>query len=228
MSAATPSDLFDPRVSVILSGSNRALLNWVAYSLVSHHRGGFVWGHVRLPDEILEDDDLLTTDVLPPERFLTVSPSELVPDNFRGNVALGGLARSEAEEDSLRRFADFLSLPDQTQRLISELPGEGPAPVLVLSGAHRLAPLYTPELVGPTIRRIVEFGGPVLIVWAESRVGARSEFDRILLLGSDGPKNWKDAVLSVERGWPTGPLTTGTEHRLGDLPPVASVLARHL
>lgn len=228
MTGPTPPDLFDPRTSVILSGNSRPLLNWVAYALVANHPGGFLWGHVRLEDEVLEENDPLKTPIIPRERLISVSPDELVPDDFRANVALGGLARSDAEEDSVRKFADFLRLPDQTQRLISELPREGPAPVLVLSGAHRVAPLYTPGAVGPTLRRVIEFGGSVLIVWAEARVEARFQFDRVLHLTGDEPKNWRDAVLTVEKGWPTGPLMTGAKLRLGDMPSVASVLGRNL
>lgn len=181
-----------------------------------------------MEDEVLEDTDPLKTQTIPREKFIAVSPNELMPDDFRGNVALGGLARSEGEEESVRRFADFLRLPDQTQRLFSELPREGPSPVLVLSCAHRLAPLYTPEAVGPTIRRIIEFGGSVLVTWAETRVRARFEFDRVLYLKGDEPKRWKEAVLTVEKGWPTGPLTTGAELRLSDISMVASVLGKRL
>ena len=228
MTTPTPPDLFDPRTSVILSGSSRPLLNWVAYSLVVNHAGGFLWGHVRLEDEVLEENDPLNRQIIPRERFISVSPEELVPDDFRANVALGGLARSDAEEDSVRRFADFLRLPDQTQRMISELPREGPAPVLVLSGAHRVAPRYTPGAVGPTLRRVIEFGGSVLIVWAEARVEARFQFDHVLHLTGEDPKTWQDAVLTVEKGWSTGPLTTGAKLRLGDIPSVARVLGSHL
>jgi hypothetical protein len=179
-----------------------------------------------LEDEVLDESDLLKSPVIPREQLIMVSPDELVPDDFRGNVALGGLARSEAEEESVRRFADFLRLPDQTQRLISQLPPEGPSPVLVLSGAHRLAPLYSAEAVGPTVRRIVEFGGSVLIIWADARVEARFQFDHVLHLTGGEPKNWKEAVLTVEKGWSAGPLTTGAELRLADLPTVASVLGK--
>jgi len=226
VSASSSPELFEPRCSVFLSGSDRSLLNWVAFALVSSHRGGFLWGHVKLEGEILEESDLLKSTVLPPERLLVVSPRELVGEDLVANVAVGGLVRSEREDGAVRNFVDFLRLPTQTQEMISRLPAGDPRPVLVLSGAHRLASLYPMGAVAPTIRAVVEAGGSMLVVWADAPVSGRLAFDRILNLRGGDPLNWKDAVLTVERGWNEGPLRTGAEIRLGDLSLVAEVLGK--
>jgi hypothetical protein len=218
--------LFDPRTSVILCGSGRALLNWVAYGLVAEHPGGFIWGHVRLDGEVLEDSDLLKTQLIPPDRLITVSPRDLVRDERAGNVAMNGLLRSEKDDDLVRGFADFLRLPRQTQELISRLPRDGPRPVLVLSGAQRLGPLYASEAVGPTLDAIVRSGGSVLMIWAEAPVSGRLHFDHILHLKGEEPSRWKEGSLTVERGWPSGPLRTGATVGLQDLAPVAGVLGK--
>ena len=228
MGASTITGLFDPRTSVILCGSSHSLLNWVTYALVVGHPGGFLWGHVRLEGEVLEDTDLLKTQLIPKDKFISVAPGELSRDEFGGNVALGGLVRSEKEEESVRRFADFLRLPGQTQKLISELPRDGPSPVLVLSGAQRLSALYSGESVGPTIRSVVEFGGSMMVPWAEAPTAGRLEFERILHLKGESASRWREAELTVERGWPKGPLRTGAKFRLHDLTPVLSVLERYL
>ena len=224
MTESAPSALFEPPTSVFLSGTGRNLLNWVAYALVAEYRGGFLWGHVQLAGEVLESSDLLKTPLIPPERLIMVSPQELVRDELSGNLAVGGLVRSEKDDSSVRGFADFLRLPKQTQELISRLPRDGPRPVLVLSGAHRLAPLYAVDVVGPTIRSIVELAGPMIAVWSDAPVAGRFEFDHILHVKGDEPSNWRESVLTVEKGWPTGPLRSGAEIRLRDLAPVAAVL----
>jgi len=224
--AFEPPDLFEPRTSVILCGSKRALLRWVAYALVAGHPGGFIWGHVRMEDEVFEESDLLKTKLIPRDRFLTVLPRELTRDELAGNVAIGGLMPSETDKDEVRRFADLLRLPKQTQELFSRLPRQGPTPVLVLSGGQRLAALYSMETVGPTLRSILRFGGSMLMTWAEAPPAGRLEFERILHLEGNEPSQWRDAVLRVERGWPSGPLRTGAELRLRDLAPVASILGR--
>lgn len=226
MTASPSSDLFDPRTSVFLWGASRSLLNWVAYALVADRPGGFLWGHVGMEGEVFDDDDLLSTQVIPRDRFIPVSARDLVRDEFAGNVALGALQRSEAEDEVVRRFADFLRLPAQTRELTSRLPREGPSPVLVLSGGQRLAALYPREAVGPTVRSIVEFAGSMLLTWAEASTVGRLEFEHILHVKGYEPAKWRDAVLTVERGWPTGPLETGKALRLGDLALVASVLGR--
>ena len=136
--------------------------------------------------------------------------------------------RSEGEDELVRRFADFLRLPAQTQDMISRLPREGPSPVLVLSGGQRLAALYPVEAVGPTIRSIVQFGGSMLMTWAEAPNEGRLEFERVLHVKGYDQSKWRDAVLTVEKGWSTGPLRTGAELRLGDVAPVATVLSRTL
>lgn len=219
-----PPDLFDPRTSVLLCGSGRSLLRWVAYAFVAERPGGFFWGHVRMEGEVFEDTDLLKTQRLPRDRFISVLPTELMRDELAGNVALGGLMRSEEEDAQVRRFADFLRLPKQTQDLFSRLPREGPSPVLVLSGGQRLAALYSLESVGPTVRSIVHFGGSMLMTWAEAPPAGRFEFERVLHLDGYETSKWRDAVLTVEIGWPTGPLQTGAKLRLRDVAPVASVL----
>jgi hypothetical protein len=112
--------------------------------------------------------------------------------------------------------------------MISRLPREGPSPVLVLSGGQRLAALYSPEVVGPTIRSIVQFGGSMLMTWAEAPTGGLLEFERVLHVKGYEPSKWRDAVLTVEKGWSTGPLRTGAELRLRDVAPVAAVLSKTL
>ena len=221
-----PLGLFDPRTSVFLCGSGRSLLNWVAYALVADHPGGFLWGHVQLEGEVLEDSDLLKSPLIPRERLITVSPRELMRDEVAGNIVVGGLVRSEQGDESVRSLADFLRLPNQTQEMISRLPSGDPRPVLVLSGAHRLASLYPMEAVGPTVRSIVETGGSMLLVWADAPVAGRQEFERILHLKGDEPPKWRNAVLTVERGWPTGPLQTGAKVHLRDVSSIASVLRK--
>ena len=226
MSAVVPSRLFEPPTSVFLCGGDRSLLNWVAYALVADNPGGYLWGHVRLEGEVLDETDLLQTPLIPRDRLITVSPNQLVRDELAGNVAVGGLVRSEKEDESVRSFADFLRLPAQTQEMISRLPREGPRPVLVLSGSHRLAALYSGEAAVATIRSVVELGGSMLLVWADAPVAGRLSFERILHLKGDEPPHWRDAQLTVERGWPTGPLRTGVKVHLRDLPQVASVLGK--
>jgi len=223
---ASLQDLFEPRTSVIMCGSGRSLLNWVAYGLVVGHTGGYLWGHVQLQGEVLEDSDLLKTPLIPRERLIVVAPKELERNERGGNVGLNSLIRSDGEEETVRSFSEFLHLPRQTQEMIAELPPDGPRPVLVLSGAHRLNTLNPPDVVGPMIRTVVDTGGPVLELWADAPNDTRFGFEHILHLSGGEPSRWREAFVTVEKGWTQGPLQTGAKVSLRDLPPVAAVLGK--
>ena len=219
-------DLFEPRTSVILCGSGRSLLNWVAYGLVQGHPGGFLWGHVQLDGEVLEDTDLLRTPLIPPDHLIVVAPKELERNEVAGNIAVSHLIRSEGEEETVRSFSEFLRLPRQTQEMIAGLPPEGSKPILVLSGAHRLHTFYPPDVVAPTIRTLVESGGPVFMLWADAPNANRFGYEHILHLKGEEPSKWREAFVTVEKGWTQGPLQTGAKVGLRDLPPVAAVLGK--
>jgi len=227
MTAREPvQDLFEPRTSVILCGSGRSLLNWVAYGLVVGHPGGFLWGHVRLEGEVLEDTDLLKASLIPPDRLIAVAPKDLAGNELESNVAISYLIQSEGDERARHSFLEFLRLPHQTQEMIAGLPHDGPSPVLVLTGAHRLHSINPPNVAGPMIRTVVETGGPVCMLWADAPDAGRFEFEHILHLKGDQPAKWREAFLTVERGWPQGLLQTGATVSLRDLPAVAAVLAK--
>ncbi|HYB63045.1 MAG TPA: hypothetical protein VEE86_01300 [Thermoplasmata archaeon] len=224
MSKVPAAGLFDRPTSAILCGTDRPLLNWVAYALSSAPGVESIWTDVRLDDELLDPSDLLHRDLIPKERFLTVSPDKLARDDFAGNLALGGLVRSDEPEQTVRRFADFLRLPAHTQALIARIPRDDRPVVLVLSNAHRLAALYRSHDVAPTLRAIVESGVSLLMTWADALSGGRLAFDRILHVRGTMASGWRRAVLSVERGPPVGVLRPGAEVALEDYPPVATVL----
>jgi hypothetical protein len=218
--------MFDHPTSVILCGDSRPLLNWVAFALAFGNPGGYAWTDIQLEGEVRDDADLLQTHLIPEDRFFEVSPDRLMLDDFAGNVALGGLVRSGDPPEAVQRFADFLRLPSHAQSLISRLPRDGPPAILVLSNAQRIAGLYSWETAAPAIRSVVRSGASLLMTWAEAPTKARLEFERVFHLKGKERAAWSDAILSVERGTSTGPLRTGAELRLGDLPEVASVLGR--
>jgi len=228
MSNVAAAGLFDRPSSAILCGTDRSLLNWVAYALSSAPGVQSIWTDVRLDDELLDPSDLLRRELIPKERFLTVSPDKLARDDYAGNLALGGLVRSDEPEETVRRFADFLRLPAHTQALISRIPRDDRPVVLVLSNAHRLAALYRAPDVEPTLRAIVESGVSLLMTWADALSGGRLAFDRILHVRGSMESGWKRAVLSMERGSPVGLLRPGAEVALEEYPPVAKVLSAFL
>lgn len=217
--------LFGSPTSVFVSGADRLLLNWLAYALSHVPPLEPIWTDIRLDQEVLDPSDVLSRGLIPKERLLTVAPGELARDDFAGNLALGGLVRSDEPSESVRRFADFLRLPAHTRALIARIPRDERPVVLVLSNAQRIAALYTSDQVGPTLRAITDSGVSLLMTWADAPPGGRLAFHRILHLQGAGAARWREATLKVERGAPAGALRSGAEVRLGSYAPVAQVLA---
>ena len=224
MTAAT---LFPNPTSVIICGSSRPLLNWVAFALASVSDPEFHWTDVRISGEVPTPDDLFSRDLIPPERLHLVAPRELTPDDATANVAVSAVIRDEETPEELRRVVEFLRLPPQTQQLLAETQSKGFPRVVVLSNGHRLLALY-PEVgvVAPTVRAIVNAGVALIMTFADAPPGGRVAFDTVLHLEGQDPKNWRQAKLRVEKAPSTSVFRSGSEVRLADFEPVAAVLSR--
>ena len=219
--------LFPDPTSVIICGSNRPLLNWVAYALASSSDPKFHWTDVRISGEVPTPDDLLSRDLIPPVRLHLVAPRELAPDDATANIAVSAIVRDEDTPEELRRVLEFLRLPAPTQQLLAETPSEGVPRVVVLSNGHRLLALY-PEIgaVAPTVRAIVGAGVAFIMTFADAPPGGRVAFDTVLQLEGRDPESWRQATLRVEKTPSSSVFPAGSEVRLADFKPVAAVLGR--
>jgi hypothetical protein len=228
MVATLPGGFFTGPASVIIYGSDRPMLNWVAYALASATDSEFLWVDVRTQGEILAESDLLARNVIPPSRLLPRRAVSLAPDNTKANVAVSAVVRADETPASLQLLLDFLRLPEATQIAISEMATGVRPRVAVLSNAHRLAAFYQVETVGPLLRAVTATGVIAIITSADAPNDARFSFDVVLYLDGRDPNHWRDATLRVEKGLSAGPLRTGSEYRLVELPAVAKVFGEHL
>jgi len=219
--------LFPNPTSVIICGSSRPLLNWVAFALASAGDPEFHWTDVRMSGEVLSPDDLFARDLIPADRLHLARPRELTPDDATANVAVSAVIRDDETPEELRRVLEFLRLPGPTQELLAETAGTGPPRIVVLSNGHRLLALY-PELgiVAPTVRAIVGAGVVLIMTFADAPPGGRVAFDVVLHLEGHEPKEWRQAALRVEKAPSSGPFRAGSKVRLTDFEPVAAVFRR--
>ena len=223
----TVATLFPNPTSVIICGSSRPLLNWVAFALASASDPAFHWTDVRITGEVPTPDDLFSRDRIPPERLHLVAPRELTPDDATANVAVSAVIRDEETPEELRRVVEFLRLPHATQQLLAETESVGSPRVVVLSNGHRLLALY-PEVgvVAPTVRAIVSARVVFIMTFADAPPGGRVAFDTVLHLEGHDPKIWRQSKLRVEKAPSTSEFRSGSEVRLADFEPVAAVLSR--
>jgi hypothetical protein len=223
-----PDRIFNRPTSVIVCGSNRPLLNWVAYALASITDPGFIWTDVRLQGEVLADADPLSRNLIPPDRMNVVHPKELALHRGGAKAVAESVIRADEPTDTVRRLADFLRLPLHTQRLLSAGPSQGQPMVLVLSNGHRLVAFYPTDAVGPTVRAIVESGATLIMTFADAPPEGRLVFETVLHLEGNDTRGWRQASLTAEKGPADGPLRSGSAYRLGEFDPVTDILASGL
>lgn len=224
----TLDNIFSRPTSVVIYGTSRSLLNWVAYGWVSAADREFAWVNVRLRGEVQADIDPLSRNLVPPDRLHPVYADELVPNDAATKMVIGGAVRDEESSDAVRRLMDFVRLPSLTQRVLSRaLPGGLPM-VLVFSNAHRVVAFYPTESVAQVVRAVVNSGAILLSTFADAPPEARHAFETILHLEGNDPKEWKQAILKVEKAPSDAPFRAGLRYRLNEVPPVAAVLTRDL
>jgi hypothetical protein len=210
-------------------GDDRPLLNWVAYALASKADPEFIWTDVRTPGQLLRTSDVLSRQLVPPDRLRVVGATELAPNDREANVAVSTLIRSDEPPSNVQRLLDFLRLPLPTQRLLETVGPPDRVRVCVLSNGQRILALYpSSEAVRPTIRAIVDGGVALVMTFADEAPKGRLEFDNVLAVDGSVSGGWKGAVLTVEKWTDGGDLRVGSTHRLGEVPAIASVLSREL
>lgn len=175
--------------------------------------------------------DPLTRSVIPPARFHTVEPPSLPRDERSAEIArrrAGELFRSDDPSNAHARLIGFLGLPSHTQEILSGgAAGQAPRCV-VLSNAHRLVALYPAGSVEPTVRAIVDYGATLLTTFADAAPDGRWVFETVLQVSHGTPGSWREARVAIERLNGGERRASPTTVRLGDLQPIAGVLAREI
>jgi|SRR5271157_4855529 len=224
-----PSEgMFRHPTSVLLCGDNRSLLNWVAYAFASTENPEFIWTDARLSDQVLDDDDPLARHMVPQDRLHFLYTNEVLRDDSVLTLGLEGVIRADEPPSNVRHLIEFLRLPPRLQEMLSVAQREGRPATLVLSNGHRMASRFPAETVAPFLQAVIGAGAILLMTFADAPGEARQAFETVLLLDGENPKQWRQATLTAEKGPSDGPFRTGAKHRLDDLEPVASVLARAL
>jgi hypothetical protein len=223
-----PRELFGEARLVIILGSDRRLLNWVAYAFASATDRHFLWVDVRSMGEVRADPDPLSRNLVPEHQFAAVRAVDLAPSDARANVAISGVVRDDETPENLQRLMDFLRLPERTQAALSTVVVGGGPSVVVLSNAHRLGAFYPVEIVPPLLRAIKESGATVIMTFADAPNEGRFAFDMVLHLEGSDPAAWRQAVLRVEKGSASGPFPTGSTCRLADVEVVRAALSSQL
>jgi hypothetical protein len=217
---------FERPTSVILLGSPGALLNWVALGFASTSRGGYFWTDVRLPEQRIDDRDPLARAAIPSNRLSVVQPQELSRNDAPANAALSMVVRADDDGGTLRQLADFIRLPTHTQALIAAQPPGDTSPLVVLSNAQRIAPLYPEDAVAPVVKAIVGAGVSLFVTYADEAPQGRLDFENVWHLKSRPASSWPEAWIEVEKASAGGPYEAGAKVEVRAIPRLAGVLGQ--
>jgi len=217
-----PEFTFQP-TSLLLHGSNRALLNWVMFAVLDRSHPGFWWTDVRLREERLDPLDPLARHVIPEDHLGVIAPTVLQREPDR-SATLATMIRPDEPPPSLQRVMEFLRLPKHTQELISSRPATKRPAQVALSNCHRLAAIFPAGSVEPTVRAILASGVSLALTWADALPASAQHFDFVLGVEGSGPANWQQATLHCEIGNSSGLARAGQRFKLGELRPIAEVL----
>jgi len=228
VSVVSLGSTFSRPISVVVRGSNRPLLNWVALALATEANPQFIWNDVRLRGEKLSDLDPLARDLIPTDRLNIAVPTAFVPDHAAASTPTSGVIRDDEPSDNIRLLKEFLRLPQGAQRLLSMPPAGDRPTVLVLSNAHRLVAVYPSETLAPVLTTLTGAGVTLIMTFADAGPESHRAFDVALEVEGNDPKEWRGAVIRVEQGPLEGPLRPGSRYPLGDFQPAAGLLAREL
>lgn len=214
--------------SIILHGSSKALLDWVALAIASASEEGYRWTDVRRPGDAPDPLGPLARGAVPEDRLHVRDPSELKLDDVAANAGITAGVRSVGEPTELSRVADRLRLPPATRHLLEARRPDSPPFVVVVSNAQRLVAHFSSETVRPVLRTLVAHGLVLLASFADVARPDRFVFENVWRLTATELPSWEDARLEVEQATVSGPLPQRGTTRLGEVPIVASFLATAL
>lgn len=217
-----PTAVYGRPTSVFVYGESRELVDWLVYGLAVAADPGFIWTDVRSAGETLPPTHPLALGLVPPDRLNVLAPTEI--SAIRNGSPPAGREEPSAA-GTLHHIADFLRMPLLTQRLVTGAPNPGRPIVLVLSNAQRLDREFPEAEAAPRVNALVEAGTILIVGYHGGASRSREIFSTVLRIeGSQGP-SWAESVVHVERSGDDDPLPSPGTHRLGDLEPVATVLA---
>jgi len=219
--------MFDRPSSVLVYGPSRALVNLTLFALAQATTPEFQWLDIGVPGEERTPVDPVRLGWIPEERlWLIERPDALRPDDLTANLALFGLIRSDEPPTTLAQVAEFLRLPQVSQRILATRPSDGRPGALAVTNAHRVMAVFPPDRVPPILSVHRNAGFSVFVGYADSAGPGRFLFDFVIRLDGEHAAGWKSSQMVCEKGITAGPLRDGRPVRLSEIPIVARVLTK--
>ena len=220
-----PTRLFDRPSSVFVYGSSRPLVNLTLYALATHTNPEFQWVEIGSLSEDRMPCDPVRLGWIPRSRLWVIDrPGALRP--YVENLPIHDLIRSDEAPETLAHFAEFVRLPETSQRILTTGASGRPG-VVAVSNAQRVEESFPTSMI-PSILDVHRSAGySVLVGYGEKPGAGRELFDFVFRLqGTDREKkDWKGIELVCEKGISIGPLKDRAPVRLEAIPLIANVVS---
>lgn len=222
-----PDHLFARPNSVFVYGAARSLVNLTVFALAEATNPNFQWVDIGVPEEERPPLDPVGMGWIPGERVWVVDrPDTLRPDDLSANLALFGLIRSDEPPATLVQVAEFLRLPELSQRILASRVPDGHPGVVAVLNSHRVMAAFSPNRVPSILNVHLQAGFSVIVGYTETAGPGRNAFDFVFRLEGIGSEDWRTTHLVCEKGITSGPLRDGRAVTLRDIPLLEHVMSR--
>jgi len=212
---ALPAVLRARAVSAFVYGPSRTMVGLTLYAFARATNPEFLWVEVRVPGEAPERSDPVALGWVPEGRLVSLDRRETLRSDRAASVAaIASLLHTEEPDDSFDRVAEFLRLPDPSQRILARPPSDGTPGVVAVTNAHRLMAAYCSNRVPAILSAHLSAGYSVFVGWAETAGEGRQQFDYVFRLDGESARDWRESTITCEKGDDTGILRVGHSVRL--------------
>jgi len=219
--SAFPTDFFQRPVTALFASTSPALLGLVMFGVASAVDPGVTWTDVRPPGEKPHPLDPGFLGLVRPNRYRTVDPESMRPNERATVVKTAELIDSGEPSPLVDQIKTFLGLPAPTQEILAETVAGSRPPVLVLNNAQRIVGFYPLHLTVRFLETFKRLGVSMFLGLSGTVPEGRFAFDYVFRVEGEDLKNWATATLTCEKGAVLGPLSGGRASPLAELGPVA-------
>lgn len=224
-----PGALFQQPHSVLVFGPSRPLVRLTLFAFASAANPGFHWVEFSSPNAERTPCDPVRLGWIPDGRLWLIDPPHsMQPDDTSATLPISKLISGDEPADSRSRFAEFLRLPELSQRIIASQVPDGHPGVVAVTEARQVTAAFPSERV-PSILNLHQELGISVMVGHDSLPGpGRDLFEFVFHLRGEGERleDWKQYQLVCEKGIVSGPLRDRRPVLVGEIPFLAEVLAR--
>lgn len=224
-----PSSLFQQPHSVLVFGSSRRLVRLTLFAFASWTNPAFHWVEFSSPATERTPCDPVRLGWIPDDRlWLIDTPRSLEPNDASMTLALSKMISPEESPEARDRLAQFLRLPELSQRIIASQTPNGHPGVVAVSEVHQASESFTSHQVVSILSLHQDLGFSVIIGHYEPPGPGRDLFDFVFRLQGEGERleDWKRYQLICEKGIALGPLRGRRAIPLGEISPLYELLLR--